>query len=336
MPPIIQGTLLAEEQLAAITAVAAYTSTLGDLIRYGQPYYEPDAQTWSRVRPDSDLPHFIHQENIHSFASLPICHKQHKLGLLLLAYRQQETWPQARRQLLAACTLLIGTCLAEASNATQHKDDRIATAHTLYGNIANILKGRLDALEAEVMQAFGEAVPPHLATQLRKAKALAFEEMRHLVIEAAGDLLVDLEKMSLYKSLHTTAVALQRAWPSQQIVQIDIDPIPHIIEHQPLPLRKLLYTLVLEGLGNAVKHGGPAPYIHVAMRWRDSQIYVQVIDHGCGFDLKTRPFSPYGLGYWQHYISQQLHGAFQVSSQPGFGTVINVQIPIIPMRSEDA
>jgi signal transduction histidine kinase len=211
----------------------------------------------------------------------------------------------------------------------------MATAHTLYGTIANILKGRLDALEAEVMEAFGEEAPPHLVTHLEEAKEIAFEGMRDLVIEAAGDLLVDLEKMSLYKSLHTTAVALQRAWPPRQSVQIDIDPIPQIIEQQPLPLRKLLYTLVLEGLGNAVKHGGPAPYIHVGMRWRDSQIYVQIIDHGCGFDQQTRPFSPYGLGYWQQYVSQQLYGTFYVSSQPGFGTVINVQIPILPSRSEE-
>jgi hypothetical protein len=40
------------------------------------------------------------------------------------------------------------------------------------------------------------------------------------------------------------------------------------------------------------------------------------------------------LGYWQQYINDQLHGVFEVSSQPGYGTVINVQIPIIPTRSE--
>jgi signal transduction histidine kinase len=74
-------------------------------------------------------------------------------------------------------------------------------------------------------------------------------------------------------------------------VQIDVDPIPQLIEHQPLPLRELLYTLVLEGLGNAVKHGGPAPYIHIGLRWRNNQINIQIIDHGCGFDRETRPLS---------------------------------------------
>jgi nitrate/nitrite-specific signal transduction histidine kinase len=334
MPPIIEGTVLSDEQLAGLTAAAAYTSTLGDLIRYGQPYYEDNALAWSQARPDVDLPHFIQQESLRAFASLPICYKQHKLALLLIAYRQPQKWLKTRRQLLEACSLLIATCLAGTSNWTRHKDNRVAVAHTLYGNIANILKGRLDTLEMELFQAFGEAVPPHLSTHLAKAKALAFEEMRHLVIEAAGDLLVDLEKMSLYKALHTTAVALQRAWPPRQTVQIDIDPIPQLIEHQPLPLRELLYMLVLEGLGNAVKHGGPAPYIHIGLRWRNNQIYIQIIDHGCGFDRESRPFSPYGLGYWQQTIQQQLQGTFHISSQPGFGTVINVQIPIIPTWSE--
>lgn len=334
MPPIIEGAFLAEESLAGMTTVTAYTGALGDLIRYGQPYFEADALAWSQARSATDLPYFIQQENIQAFASLPISYKQQKLALLLLAYRQTEAWPQARCQLLEACSWLIGACLAEAANGIQHKHNQVAAVHTLYGNMANMLKGRLDALEAEIKQAFGQTVPPHLETRLQAAKELAFEEMRHLVIEAASHLLVDLDKMTLYKSLHTTAAALQRAWPSRQTVQIEIDPIPQMIEQQPLLLRKLLYTLVLEGLGNAVKHGGPAPYIHVGMRWRQSQIYIQIIDHGCGFELQTRPFSPYGLGYWQQYIQQQLHGTFQVSSQPGFGTVINVQIPIISARSE--
>jgi signal transduction histidine kinase len=58
-----------------------------------------------------------------------------------------------------------------------------------------------------------------------------------------------------------------------------------------------------------------------------------VIDHGQGFEKGERPFSPYGLGYWQSYISHHLGGQFEVSSQPGFGTVINAQIPVIPAMS---
>ncbi len=158
--------------------------------------------------------------------------------------------------------------------------------------------------------------------------------MRNLVIDASGDLLVDLQTMSLWKALNTAVAALERAWPPHQQVKIDLHPIPIVIERQSLALRQLLYTLVLEAVGNAIKHGGPAPYINIDLNWADNQIFVQVIDHGQGFEPQLDQFSEYGLGFWQTYISDYLSGEFRVSSQPGFGTVVTATIPVIPPRKD--
>jgi signal transduction histidine kinase len=140
--------------------------------------------------------------------------------------------------------------------------------------------------------------------------------------------------MSLWKALNTAVAALKRAWPPQQQVKIDLHPIPVVIERQSLALRQLLYTLVLEAVGNAIKHGGPAPYINIDLNWADNQVYLQIIDHGQGFDRLNVPFSEYGLGFWQMYVCDYLSGEFGVSSQPGFGTVVTATIPVIPARTD--
>lgn len=333
LPLVYEGELQQAQSLSVFDLESATTGTLGDLIRYWQPYFEAEAQAWAAVRPALDLPRFIRQEEIESFIFLPVAYHERKLALLLLLYRDQQLWSEEWQQTLAASAMLVGTCLVQVEDNGRYQHKRMATAHTIYGNVANMLKGQLDTLESEIHQVLNYHIPPQLESHLAKTKEMAFEEMRHLVLEASGDLLVDLRRMSLTKALITATAALERAWPQGQRIQIEIAPIPKLIEQQPSRLRELLYTLVLEGIGNAIKHGGPASYIHVGMRWEQSQVHVQVIDHGQGFDREERPFSPYGLGYWQSYVTQHLGGHFRVSSQPGFGTVINARIPVIPTRS---
>lgn len=258
------------------------------------------------------------------------------MGALLFNFRREYHVNDHARRVLEACTALIGAHMMQYNQVSgpglipkKHK----AIAHTMYGKVAVMFKGQLDALEIEIRQALADGVPPTVVDHLQQARNTVFEEMRNLVIEASGDLLVDLQTMSLWKALNTAVAALKRAWPPHLQVKIDLPPIPIVIERQSLALRKLLYTLVLEAVGNAIKHGGPAPYINIDLNWADNQIFVQVIDHGQGFDTKTIPFSEYGLGFWQTHIIDYLGGEFSVSSQPGFGAVVTATIPVIPLRT---
>ncbi len=333
LPPICVGEVRQTNGLDCFEMETAVAGTLGDLIRYDQTYFENNAKEWARAREQTDWPCFIQQEQIESFIFLPIGYRGHKLALFLFAFCESQVWSEDWRNVLTASGLLVSNCLMMLSDNGRHQQKRMATAHTVYGNVANMLKGQLDTLEAEVQLALGQPLPKPLAAHLQETKAMAFQEMRELVLEASGDLLVDLRTMSLVKALLTTTAALERAWPQGQGIEIEIAPIPKMIEQQSPVLREIVYTLVLEGIGNSIKHGGPAPYIHVGMRWQNNHLFVQVIDHGEGFDKEERPFSRYGLGYWQQYITQQLGGFFQVSSQPQYGTVINAQIPVISVRN---
>ncbi len=336
--PIFSGDWLDPDQSQAALAANLRRGVLSGLIGRWEPYYEADAPGWCARcgLTDADgFACFLAIEAVQAFIFLPIQAQQTRLAAVLLTFREARPFPDATRKILDACGALIGAHLALPGLApVPIPRKQKAIAHTLYGKVAVMFKGQLDALEIEMTQALGEQLPPGIREHLQTARQTVFEGMRSLVIEASGDLLVDLESMSLAKALQTAVAALKRAWPPGQRIIIDLYPIPLVIERQSLALRQILYTLALEAVGNAIKHGGPAPYINIDLNWADDQVLAQVIDHGQGFDRDAQPFSEYGLGFWQSYIVQRLGGTFAVSSQPGFGTVVTAVIPIIPARIE--
>ncbi len=336
--PNCQGNWRLPEQSQRLLETDLHRGVISRFIGDWQPVYEQDALLWQQTHQTDqhDYAQFIQHEAIQSFVFLPVAGQQAKLAALLFNFRSKRYVNNDERRILHACTALIGSHIMQPTSGIAHAPKKHkAIAHTLYGKVAVMFKGQLDALEIEIRQALADGLPPQLLEHLQSARNTVFESMRNLVIDASGDLLVDLQTMSLWKALNTAVAALKRAWPPHQLVKIDLHPIPIVIERQSLALRQLLYTLVLEAVGNAIKHGGPAPYINIDLNWADNQIFVQVIDHGQGFDPQIDQFSEYGLGFWQTYISEDLNGEFRVSSQPGFGTVVTATIPVIPPRKED-
>ena len=336
--PACQGNWLLPEPSQRLLETDSHRGAVSRFIADWQPLYEEDAPLWQQTH-QTDQSHyaqFIQYEAIQSFVFLPVAGQQTKLAALLFNFRNKRNINNDERHILRACTEMIGSHMIQRlPGMGQAPKKHKAIAHTLYGKVAVIFKGQLDALEIEIRQALTDDLSPQLLEHLQGARNTVFESMRNLVIDASGDLLVDLQTMSLWKSLNTAVAALKRAWPPHQQVKIDLHPIPIVIERQSLALRQLLYTLVLEAVGNAIKHGGPAPYINIDLNWADSEIYLQVIDHGQGFEPQIDQFSEYGLGFWQTYISDNLNGTFRVSSQPGFGTVVTATIPVIPSRKDD-
>jgi two-component sensor histidine kinase len=343
MPAVWCGESVNPEHTAQLLNQPAHTGLVGQLIfRWVTSLHDTD-DSQERVRrcpparPDG-YAEFIRAEGIRTFAFIPLGTERAKVGALFLNYRSDNQPDEDEWWALEVCATLLEAGLSRIDHhngvgRTRHS--RMATAHTLYNEIANRFRGEILKLET-VLQAGlgeqGEALSSELSAHLEAAKRTVFEVMRDLVIQASGDLLIDLEQMTLYQALNTAAAALERAWPPEQRIKIDIHPVPPVVERQSLALRQLLYALILEAMGNAIKHGGPAPYVYVEVSWHNRHIIVRVLDHGQGFDPATTPFSALGLGYWQSMITGHLGGAFRVSSEPGHGAVVVAEIPLIPAR----
>ncbi len=335
-PPICIGPLQHPQQSQKLLTNVSHTGIMADFIRHGELVCEQDALSWcglSSPKPgNSDYSQFLEQENIAAFLFLPLQWQQKRLGCIFLNFRDAAQINDSLQKEMEAYTAVLSMQMAhitQLSRTPQTHKKQMAVAHTYYGGAVAIFKGQMDALQSAIESVVAGQLPQTVQDQFSTVKHTVFEVMRNLVIDVSGDVLVDLATMSLSKALNTTAAALQRAWPIDQKVTIDIPPIPPMIERQSLPMRQLLYAFVLELLGNAIKHGGPAPYINVDINWSENEVVVQVIDHGYGFDRKNQHFSEHGLGFWQNYIVDHLGGEFRVASQLGFGTVVTGKIPIL-------
>jgi PAS domain S-box-containing protein len=93
----------------------------------------------------------------------------------------------------------------------------------------------------------------------------------------------------------------------------------------------VLYRVIQEALNNVGKHSA-ATMVRVKLTKNQTQIGLEVVDNGCGFDLQNvLPGGRSLMGYGIHSIRERVEicgGEFQIRSEPGKGTVIDISIPI--------
>jgi signal transduction histidine kinase/ligand-binding sensor domain-containing protein len=87
-----------------------------------------------------------------------------------------------------------------------------------------------------------------------------------------------------------------------------------------------LYRIAQEAMGNAVTHGA-ARHVDVRLTRSNGLVVLTVTDNGRGFD-PNRIGGVRGLGLINmRERARQLHGTFELTSEPGRGTTVRVAIP---------
>jgi signal transduction histidine kinase len=83
-----------------------------------------------------------------------------------------------------------------------------------------------------------------------------------------------------------------------------------------------------EAITNAAKHAG-AKRIDVLLEFAERHVQLSVLDDGRGFDSEHPPKSEGGFGLLgMRERAAQMHGQFGITSQPGEGTVITLNLPL--------
>jgi signal transduction histidine kinase len=91
-------------------------------------------------------------------------------------------------------------------------------------------------------------------------------------------------------------------------------------------------------LNNIAKHA-QADRVEISLVKRDSRIYASIQDNGRGFDLDRvlHPESPergFGIVGIQERVSL-LGGQMEIQSTPGYGTLIDIEIPYENVKEGD-
>ena len=92
------------------------------------------------------------------------------------------------------------------------------------------------------------------------------------------------------------------------------------------PHRTCIYRVVQEALTNCAKHA-KASNVTVSVSGRPESVEAVIRDDGVGFKAASRSALGLGLLGIEERV-QELEGTFNITSQPGRGTILRVQIPV--------
>jgi signal transduction histidine kinase/ligand-binding sensor domain-containing protein len=90
-----------------------------------------------------------------------------------------------------------------------------------------------------------------------------------------------------------------------------------------------IYRIIQESLNNVIKHSGAGKVI-VRVTKHSSYIYLSISDNGKGFDMRSHRMSSERNGFGLKGIEERvklLGGEFNIDSEPGKGTLIEIVIP---------
>ena len=147
------------------------------------------------------------------------------------------------------------------------------------------------------------------------------QEMRLLLYELRAPLL---EHEGLAQALDTRLNLVERRTGFQVNYEVNLTPqkLPYTTELE-------LYRLAIEALNNITKHA-VARKIAVDLQAANGQVYLKIIDDGCGFDL-ARATNGFGLHGMRERVDR-LGGTLNIISAPGQGTKITVKVDLIDER----
>jgi signal transduction histidine kinase len=266
----------------------------------------------------------IRELGIHSGVGAPILVEGHLWGVAIVGYRRPEPLPPGTEARMAGFTELVGTAIANADSRAQLTASRariVAAAddarRRLERDLHDGTQQRLVALSLGLRLA-RSAVPadlPALQTQLgRMADELdgAGAELREI---SHGIHPAILSEGGLRPALRT--LARRAALP----VQLDVRADARFRD----PIEVAAYYVVSEALTNTTKHAR-ASCAHVTLEQRDDILHLAIRDDGVG---GADPARGSGLTGLRDRV-EALGGAIAVSSRPGQGTLIVVDLPLQP------
>jgi signal transduction histidine kinase len=148
----------------------------------------------------------------------------------------------------------------------------------------------------------------------------ALAEMRALIFELRPDALAE---EGLVAALTKQASALS----AREGLAIDVDGPPERLPLGP-EVEEQLYRLGQEALANVIKHARAASAA-VRIAAVNGTVVMEVSDDGHGFDPATVGHEHFGLRSMRGRVAD-LHGRLEVTSAPGHGTVLRVEVPTRP------
>ncbi|MGA2031091.1 MAG: cache domain-containing protein [Thermoguttaceae bacterium] len=258
---------------------------------------------------------------------------------------------QLRLQLIAAAAILALVALAVVLGLGQIRQ-QLQRANRRLFNERQLLKDLLDVYEQH-RQLVAYEIHDGLAQPLTAA-IMSFEALKSMPVEASAaikerfasalELLRDslAETRRLMSGLRPQVLddfgilaAVEHLVKASRITSsVQIDYSQQVaFDRLAAPLETALYRIVQEGLTNALRHSKSAR-VAISMVQEGQRIRLVIEDWGCGFDPQQVDGRRFGLrGIRQR--AELFGGQATIDSQPGKGTRVSVDLPIVEAAPSD-
>lgn len=161
--------------------------------------------------------------------------------------------------------------------------------------------------------------PKSARMHLQEAENLVYE-----VIEELTFLIQEMYPLALKeKGLAASIREYVFDWEGRTDVQVQVS-----IEHEKrlaLNVEQAIYRSIQESLSNIARHS-KATSVRITLDYLDQQVTAEIVDNGCGFDMKTRQ-NGMGLRTIRERI-ESIGGRLKIVSAPDCGTCISFNVPL--------
>ncbi len=234
----------------------------------------------------------------------------------------QEDEDTLERFATAAATAIDNTHLHEQLRSLAIAEERVRIAREMHDGMAQVLA---------YVNAKAQAVQAHLARNRHDEAARQLDQLT----DAAREVYTDArEGINALRTELGPGLSFQEAlegyierWENQSgmtgrlTVEGELQ-LPATVELQ-------LLRIVQESLSNARKHSG-AQVVDIFLQQQDSRIFAEIQDDGAGFDPqgpKRSEYPRFGLAIMRER-AESIDGRFEVTSEPGGGTRVRIEIPL--------
>jgi signal transduction histidine kinase len=290
----------------------------GVVWRTGRPA-QVDEDQWSSVSdPAADR---LREVGIRSMVASPI-NVDGRLWGVINASTRRGPFPPGTAARLADFTELIATAVGNAQSRAELAASRTRIVAAADQTRRRIERDLHDGTQQRLIS---------LGLELRLAQGMVPAELAELeaeigrVADELGGVVEDLREIA--RGIHPAILSEGGLGPALRTLArraaIAVELEVAVIGRLPEPIEVAAYYVVSEALTNATKHAH-ASVVWVAVGERDDRLHLSIRDDGAGGADPARGSGLIGL----RDRAEALGGSIQVSSPPGQGTLILVQLPL--------
>lgn len=267
----------------------------------------------------------------HSWIGIPLVVRDRVTGLLSLTHDQPGYYTHTHARLAQAITNQVAVAIENARLYEQAQDlatleERNRIARELHDSVTQLLYGislYSTAASRSIRKKNLEQVENTLV-EIKDNSLQALQEMRLLILELNPPLL---QKHGLVAALKSSLESIEsRAGLETELKTEGVTRLPGAIEPD-------LYRIAMEALNNLVRYAR-ARKVSVELQLRSNWVILDISDNGVGFKLEDARISG-GMGIQNmEQRARRLGGRLEITSNPGRGTNIKAEIPLLGHDSE--